>query len=133
MEGTYNGKTYEIQLKKGIYEDIGIRRDKLIGRMKVIDSNGNIVYNSFNEINDATIKFNGVGFQKDLKAYMMYFIGNSEFACGEEGIVYLRIKPETPNKMSILMLQDADITWGECPTTYQPTIPYKKSISLIRQ
>ncbi|BFO65351.1 hypothetical protein NK356_07595 [Chryseobacterium sp. S0630] len=132
-KGTYNGKTYEIQLKKGIYEEIGIRRDKLIGRMKVTDANGNIIYNSFNETNDTTIKFNGLGFQKDLKAYMMYFIGNSEFACGEQGIVYLRIKPETPNKMSILMLQDADITWGECPPSYQPTIPYKKSISLVKQ
>ncbi|ROH89914.1 hypothetical protein EGI15_14585 [Chryseobacterium cucumeris] len=132
-KGTYNGKTYEIQLKKGIYEDIGIKRDKLIGRMKVTDSNGNIVYNSFNQTDDSTIKFNGLRFQKDLKAYMMHFIGNSDFACGEEGIVYLRIKPETPNKISILMLQNADITWGDCPPNYQPIIPYKKSISLTKQ
>lgn len=132
-KGVYNGKTYEIQLKKGIYEDIGIKRDKLIGRMKVTNSNGDVIYNSFNETNDTNIKFNGLGFQKDLKAYTMHFMGNSEFACGEDGIVYLRIKPETPNIMNVLMLQDADITWGDCPPSYHPTIPYKTSISLIRQ
>ncbi|WP_426481377.1 DUF6705 family protein [Chryseobacterium sp. R2ACT005] len=132
-KGIYNGKTYEFQFKKGIYEEIGIRRDKLIGRMKVTDSNGNVIYNTFNETSDIKTNFDGLNFQPDLKAYRMTFVGKSEFACGEEGVVYLRIKPETPNKMSILMLQDADITWGQCPPNYQPIIPYKTSISLIRQ
>lgn len=132
-KGIYNGKIYELQFKKGIYEDMGIRRDKLIGRMKVTDVNGNVIYNTFTETDDIKTNFDGLNFQPNLKAYRMSFVGNSEFACGEEGTVYLRIKPETPNKMSILMLQDTDITWGQCPPSYQPTIPYKTSISLIRQ
>jgi hypothetical protein len=132
-KGAYNGKTYEIQLKKTIYEEIGIKRDELTARMRVSNSNGDIIYNTFNEVDNTKTKFSGLNFQPDLKAYRMNFIGNSDFACGEEGIVYLRIKPETPNKMSILMLQNADITWGDCPSSYQPIIPYKKSISLTKQ
>ncbi|MBE4951051.1 DUF6705 family protein [Chryseobacterium culicis] len=132
-KGNYNGKIYEFNFIKKLNLGEDIKKDKLIGRMKVTDSNGTIIYNTFNEADDTKTKFRGDNFQPDLKAYMMLFIGNSDFACGEEGIVYLRIKPETPNKMSILMLQDADITWGDCPPSYQPTIPYKTSISLIRQ
>jgi hypothetical protein len=132
-KGNYNGKIYEFNFIKKLNLGEDIKKDKLIGRMKVTDSNGNIIYNTFNETDDTKTKFRGDNFQPDLKAYMMNFIGNSEFACGEQGIVYLRIKPETPNKMSVLMLQDADITWGECPPNYQPTIPYKKSISLVKQ
>ena len=105
----------------------------LKGRMRIKDSNGNIVYDTFNESDDAKTKFSGFGFQPNLKYYMMHFVGNSPFACGEMGYVYLGIKPETPNVMTIRMIQDADIVWGECPSNYQPTIPYNISISLIRQ
>ncbi|WP_028123628.1 DUF6705 family protein [Epilithonimonas tenax] len=131
--GNYNGKTYELQFKKILDEDFGVKSDMLKGRMRIKDSNGNIVYDTFNESDDAKTKFSGFGFQPNLKYYMMHFVGNSPFACGEMGYVYLGIKPETPNVMTIRMIQDADIVWGECPSNYQPTIPYNISISLIRQ
>lgn len=132
-KGNYNGKTYEIKLIKGLYSEMGIKRDMLIGRLQVKDSSGNILYNTFTETDDSKTKFSGLNYQPDLKAYRMYFVGNSPFACGEEGHVYLRIKQQTPNSMTISMLQDSDIVWGECPANYQPTIPYKTSISLTRQ
>ncbi|MPS75208.1 MAG: hypothetical protein E2590_18985 [Chryseobacterium sp.] len=132
-KGIYNGKTYELQFKKILYEDFGIKSDLLKGRMRIKDSNGNITYDTFNESDDAKTKFSGFGFQSNLKYYMMHFVGNSSFACAEQGHVYLRINPETPNIMSIIMHQDADIVWGECPSNYQPTIPYNTSISLTKQ
>lgn len=132
-KGTYNGKTYELQFKKVLYEDFGIKSDILKGRMRIKDSNGNIIYDTFNEPDDTKTKFSGFGFQPNLKYYMMHFVGNSPFACGEMGYVYLGIKPETPNIMTIKMIQDADIVWGECPSSYQPTIPYTEFVSLTRQ
>ena len=132
-KGNHNGKTYELQFKKVLYEDFGIKSDMLKGRMRIKDSNGNITYDTFNESDDTKTKFSGFGFQSNLKYYMMHFVGNSPFACGEMGYVYLGIKPETPNIMTIRMVQDADIVWGDCPSSYQSTIPYEKTISLTRQ
>ena len=132
-KGIYNGKTYEFNFIKKLNVGELIKKDRLIGRMRIKDSNGNIIYNTFNETDDEKTNLMGDNFQSDLKAYIIYFVGNSPFACGEEGDVYLRIKPETPNVMTIKMLQDADIVWGECPSNYQPTIPYNTSISLTRQ
>lgn len=134
MKGEYNGKKYELTFKKRLYEDFGLKSDELVGRLRIQDvMSGATLYNTFNEPDDTKTKFSGFNFQPDLKAYMMHFVGNSPFACGEEGYVYLRIKPETPNTMSITMLQDADIVWGDCPANYQPTIPYKTPIFLTRQ
>lgn len=132
-KGNYNGKTYEIKLTKGLYTEVGIKRDILVGRMQVKDSNGSLLYNTLTETDDSKTKFSGLNFQPDLKAYRMYFVGDSPFACGEQGHVYLRIKPETPNIMTIRMIQDADIVWGECPSSYEPTIPYGAPISFTKQ
>lgn len=100
---------------KGLYSEMGIKRDMLIGRLQVKDSSGNILYNTFTETDDSKIKFSGLNYQSDLKAYRMHFVGSSPFACGEQGKVYLRIKPETPNTMSITMHQDAEVVWGRMP------------------
>jgi len=134
-KGYYNGYSFEFKFtKKENVNGYDVNWDFLIGRMQVTDFNENITYNTFNELDDTKTKLSGYNFQPDLKAYMMYFVGNSNVNCNEQGYIYLRIKPETPDKMSILMLQDNDISIeGACPPNFKPTIPYKTSISLTRQ
>lgn len=134
-KGNYNGKIYEFQFVKqlnfGVEDDY--RWDRLVGRLRITDNNGSILYNTFNEQDDLKTKFKGINFQSDLKAYKMYFVGNS-VGCAEYGDVYLRIQPSTPAQMTILMLPDNDIVVeGKCPTNFQPTIPYKQLIHLIKQ
>lgn len=94
-KGNLNGKTYEFkfikQLNFGVEDDF--RWDRLIGRIKVINSNGAIIL-----ITSMSLMimrpFWGRNFQPNLEAYMVYFVGRSE--CVEYGNVYLRMLPSTP-------------------------------------
>lgn len=135
-EGIYEGKTYELQLKKGFYQDLTLsvlKRDRLIGRLRIKDSDGNILHNTISEVDDTKTKFSGLGFQSDLKVYNMYFSGG-KLGCIDYGDVYLIIKPATPNQMTMDFLPDNDIVMeGECTDTFVPTLPYRKTIDLIKQ
>jgi len=134
-KGNFNGKTYEFKFIKQINygsPDGNIRRDRLIGRIRIKDSNGTIIFNNFNEPNDNETFFFGTNFQPNLEAYMVYFVGRSE--CVEYGNVYLRMLPSTPNQMTVFFHPDNDINVeGSCPTDFQPTIPYQKTIYLTKQ
>ncbi|WP_144284015.1 DUF6705 family protein [Chryseobacterium echinoideorum] len=133
---THNGKIYEFQFKKGLYQDLTLsekKRDRLIGRLRITDSIGNILYNTFNQADDEKTNFFGLGFQSDLKDYITYFVGNS-VGCAEYGDVYLKIQPSTPSQMTVIMIPDNDIVIeGKCPANFQPTIPYKQLIHLTKQ
>lgn len=131
-KGTLNGKTYEFYFIKK--ENVGddIKDDRLIGRFRVTNSTGTVLYNTLNETNDNETNFFGTNFQPNLEAYKVYFVGNSE--CVEYGDVYLRIYPSTPNQMTLYFHPDNDITVeGSCPPDFVPIIPYKKTIHLIKQ
>lgn len=134
-KGNYNGKIYEFQFVKqlnfGIEDDY--RWDRLVGRLRITEANGNILYNTFTETDNDKTDFFGRNFQPDLKAYIVYFHGPST-GCVEYGDVYLIIRPATPNQMSIIMIPNNDTTEeGSCPPDFQPTIPYKKTINLTKQ
>ena len=134
-KGSYNEKFYEFNFTKKINDGssgTNVTRDRIIGRAKVINSNGTILYNTLNEPNDNDTNFFGRNFQPDLEAYMVYFVGNS--ACVEYGDVYLRIYPATPNQMTVYFHPDNDISVeGSCPPNFVPTIPYKTTIHLTKQ
>ncbi|WP_439480674.1 DUF6705 family protein [Chryseobacterium aquaticum] len=134
--GNLNGKKYEYNFIKKVNDgsvDGKVRRDRLVGRLRITDSNGNILYNTFTEPDDNNTNFFGKNFQPDLKAYMIYFVGNS-IGCAEYGDVYLFVQPTTPNQMYLIMIPDNDITKeGDCPAGFQPTIPYQKTITLTKQ
>jgi len=132
-KGNYNGKTYELQFQKDIFEDVGIKRDELIGRIKIKDSAGNVIYDTFNEPDNTKTNFIGLNFQSDLKAYRVYFSGNTPKGCINYGTVYLKIKPETPNQMSIFYWSEDDIVEGVCPASFTKTFPEKKTINLTKQ
>lgn len=105
-KGSKNGKMYEFNfIKKEYAGDYGIKKDFLVGRLQVKDTNGNIIYNTLNETDDKKTFFSGFNFQSDLKAYVMNFSGPTA-GCNEFGSVYLVIKPATPNQMGVLQLQD---------------------------
>jgi len=122
-KGNYNGKVYELQFKKRIYEDTFIKKDRLIGRIRIKDSSSNIIYDTFNETDDMKTRFKGDNFQPDLKAYMVYFVGDTPKGCINYGTVYLKIKQETPNQMSIFYWSEDDIVEGTCPASFTKTFP----------
>lgn len=131
-KGYRDGKNYEFNFIKK--ENVGENQkwDMLVGRVKITNANGVVEYDNFYKTDsELEIKFGGFNFQKDLKAYMMNFSGG-KLGCIDYGYSYLRIKPETPNNMSILFLPDNDITTQDC-SNFKTTIPTKKLINLTRQ
>ncbi|WP_370895284.1 DUF6705 family protein [Chryseobacterium gossypii] len=129
-QGTLNGKSYEFNFVKK--ENFGeyLKADRLIGRLKITDSNGVIEFDNFSKPDEST-RFWGDNFQKDLKAYMMYFSGG-KLGCIDYGYAYLRIKPDTPDNMSIFFFPDHDIATQDC-SNFQTTLPAKKLIHLTKQ
>lgn len=131
----YEGKSYEINFikKENVNVDGIVKDDRLIGRLRIKDSNGNTLYDTFIEPDDKKTKFSGLGFQPDLKAYRVYFSGGKT-GCIDYGSVYLIIKPNTPNHMTLDFLPDNDIVIeGECTSNFVPTLPYRKTIDFIKQ
>ncbi|WP_353148619.1 DUF6705 family protein [Chryseobacterium sp.] len=131
-KGTLNGKSYEFNFVKK--EKVGETRkwDRLIGRLKITNSNGIIEFNNFNKTDiELEKEFGGFNFQKDLKAYMINFFGG-KLGCIDYGYAYLRIKPETPNQMGINFHPDYDIVTQDC-SGFLTTLPTNQIIHLTRQ
>ncbi|SDL68193.1 DUF6705 family protein [Chryseobacterium taihuense] len=137
-KGTHDGKIYEIQFKKGLYQDLSLsnrQSDILIGRLR-IKTTGNlpiIIFDNFDEPDDKQTHFAGLGFQKDLNYYMMGFYGPFTKGCINSGNLYIGVKPNQPNQMEILYLSDMDLVTGVCPPTFKTTIPEKQNIYLTKQ
>lgn len=135
-KGVYDGKTYEIQFKKSLYQDLtlsDLKRDRIKGRLRIKDVNGNVIYNTINEPDDEKTHFNGLGLSSNLHHYMMFFSGPLTSGCINYGTVYLTIKPATPNILNIFFTGEYDIVEGECPITFKTTIPEKQNIYLTKQ
>ncbi len=135
-KGNFDGKMYEIHLKKDLYQDLALselKRDRIKGRLKITNPNGSILYNTIIEPDDTKTRFNGLGLTSDLKHYMMYFSDDAPRGCINYGTVYLTIKPTTPNVLNIFFTGEYDLVQGECPSTFKTTIPEKKNIYLIKQ
>lgn len=134
-KGTYDGRVYEIKFNKNLYDDMGMKRDRITGRLRItIPGNMPItVFDNFNEPDDAKTHFKGLGLQSHLQAYETYFVGSSPKGCINSGTIYLRISPTNPNEMKIFYWSDMDIVIGECPSTFSQTFPEKQHVTLIKQ
>lgn len=135
-KGIHDGKTYEMQFKKNIYQDLtlsDLKRDRIKGRLRITDITGSIIYNTYSEPDDSKTNFSGLGLASNLQHYMMYFSDDSPKGCINYGTIYLTIKPATPNILNIFFTGEYDIVQGECPNTFKTTIPEKQNIYLSRQ
>lgn len=137
-KGTYDGKIYEIQLKKGIYQDLTLserKSDIIVGRLR-ITTTGNLpitIFDNFNELDDTKTDFEGLGFASNLQSYSMFFSGPTTSGCINYGKVFLMIKPATANILNIFFDGNYDIVEGECPSSFKTTIPEKQNIYLTKQ
>lgn len=134
-KGVYNGSIYELKFNKSLYDDMGMKRDILKGRLRILTS-GNIpliVFNNFNEPDDKKTRFSGLGLGSNLQTYRMIFGGSSPEGCINYGTVSLRINPSNTNEMRIKYYSNNDIVVGECPSTFSQTFPEQQEIILTRQ
>ncbi|MEC3877053.1 DUF6705 family protein [Chryseobacterium salviniae] len=134
-KGVYNGRTYEMKFNKNLYDDMGMKKDEITGRLRIITT-GNFpmtIYDNLNEPDDSKTHFSGLGLTTDLQGYRMIFSGSVPRGCINHGTVSLRINPSTPNQMRIFYISDKDIVVGECPSTFSQTFPEKQEIILTKQ
>jgi hypothetical protein len=114
-KGNFNGKVIELKLEKK--EDFGnndVKWDRLIGKIRVKDSQGNVIFDSFqNPENDA----NPYGYNFQRSVYEMRFNGKDE--CDDYGTVFIEIQsvPVNGTKMRLFYSRDGDvIDTTTCPT-----------------
>ena len=134
-KGVYNGKIYEMKFNKSLYDNMDIKRDRLTGRLR-ITTTGNtpvIVFDNFNEPDDAKTRFSGLGLTTNLQSYEMYFGGPFTSGCINRGSIFLKIEPSTPNQMKIKYYSARDIVVGDCPSTFSQTFPEQQEIILTKQ
>lgn len=134
-KGIYNGKVYEMKFNKSLYDDMGLKRDKITGRLR-ITTTGNpplTIFDNFNEPDDNKTHFSGLGLTGNLQSYRMIFAGPVPSGCINHGALTLRVNPNTPDQMRIFYFSDKDIVVGECPTTFSQTFPEQQEIFLTRQ
>lgn len=133
-KGTLDGKSYEFNFikKENFGFEDSVKKDRLIGRLKITNANGMIEFDNFNRTDDDLVtRFSGFNFQKDLKVYLMRFAGG-KIGCIDYGFVYMWIKPETPNQMGINFHPDNDTVTEDC-NNFKTTLPDNKIIHLTRQ
>ncbi len=134
-KGTYNGRVYEIKFNESLYDNMGMKRDMLKGRLRITVP-GNLtltIFDNFSELDDTKTRFSGLGLGSNLQSYRMIFGGSSPEGCINYGTVSLRIDPNTPNQMRIKYWSNNDIVVGECPSTFSQTFPEQQEILLTRQ
>ncbi len=134
-KGTYNGRVYEMKFNKGLYNDMGMKKDEITGRLKITTTGSTsiIIFDNFNEPDDSKTRFSGLGLTTDLQGYRMFFGGPLTSGCINRGTISLRINPSNPNEMKIKYWSDYDIVVGECPSTFSQTFPEQQEIILMKQ
>ena len=130
-KGSLDGKNYEFNFikKENTQRGLsGIKWDRLIGRVRIINQNGTVEYDNFNKPdNEASL---GDNFHDNLKIYLVGFSGNKT-GCNDSGFLYLR-KPNPANKMKIDFYPIADIVTQDC-SNFKTAIPTNRIINLTKQ
>lgn len=137
--GMYGGLQIELNLEKKIdFGDDDLKWDKLMGKIKVKDNQGNIIFNSFNNP-DTDINPYGYNFQGS--AYEMGFWANGN--CFDEGTIFVEMLPQTSNnplQMRFIFIRAIGFETNDnlltaCPNfnSYQTLLPNKVKITLTKQ
>lgn len=114
-KGSFNGKEVELKLEKK--EDFGDNErkwDKLMGKIRVKDSQGNVLFDSFQNLENDAIPY-GMNFQRTVYEMLFYGVNN----CNDSGTVFIEIKnvPVNGSKMRLFYSRDGDVVdTTTCPT-----------------
>ena len=141
-KGSYNGKQIELNLVKKIdFDKYDIKWDQLNGKIRIKDSQGNILLDSFsNPDNDA----NPYGFNFQGAEYEMGFMANGD--CYDRGLIFLQVQQvginnSNPPQLQVVFIKNTagDITTKDvtvnCPNyaTYQTMLPHNAKVFLTKQ
>ncbi|WP_419868943.1 DUF6705 family protein [Chryseobacterium sp. CT-SW4] len=135
-KGSWNGKSIIITFKKikkywTYNEDNPYYKDILIGKFKVIDSNGSVLFDNTN-ISDNDSKINGGNFRTKDNKYSFWY--NDEDLCGLNGYITINFTDNNKNKIQWNFSDMTDIILPDCPYKNGPfPEPLPKNIILTKQ
>ncbi len=133
-KGTWDNKTISIVFKKIVNkynENLKYYKDYLIAKFKVIDMNGNVLFDNIN-LTDEQAKIRGGGVKKiDDKYSLMY---NDSSLCNTSGVININFTDSTKTKLDWKYFYRNEIITSDCPY-YNTSIPQPlpKEIILTKQ
>lgn len=136
-KGTWNNKNFQvtfnkIMIYKSYLNERAYYNDILIGKFKVTDSNGLILFDNTNIPNNGA-KINGSGFKKNTDNYLLNYI--DEEICGMSGWIYINFIDATKTKLNWRFSDMTDVITSDCP--YYNANPFPeplpKNIVLTKQ
>ncbi|WP_335621882.1 DUF6705 family protein [Chryseobacterium camelliae] len=133
-KGTWDNKTIFIYFKKinkKYNENLKYYKDLLIARFKVLDSNGNILFDNTN-LTDDKAKIWGGKFKKVDDKYSLIYIDPD--LCSTSGSIYINFTDSTKTKLDWKYFYTNEIITSDCPY-YNTGIPQPlpKEIILTKQ
>ncbi|WP_366935800.1 DUF6705 family protein [uncultured Chryseobacterium sp.] len=133
-KGTWDNKTIFIYFKKltNQYDNVfKYYRDYLIAKFKVLDSNGNVLFDNTN-LTDDKAKIWGGGFKKVDDKYSLVY--NDSSLCNTSGTITINFTDSTKTKLDWKYFYRNEIITSDCPY-YNTSIPQPlpKEIILTKQ
>ncbi|MCD1116216.1 DUF6705 family protein [Chryseobacterium turcicum] len=125
-KGVWGNKTIFINFKKitNKYDQhFKYYRDYLIGKFKVLDSNGNLLFDNTN-LTDDKAKIYGSGFRKTDDKYSLIYIDND--LCFTSGNIRINFTDSTKTKLNWNLYLDSNMITDECP--YYNTVPFPEAL-----
>ncbi|OCA75958.1 hypothetical protein BBI01_04470 [Chryseobacterium artocarpi] len=125
-KGIWNNKTIYIIFKKNtyIYDNVlKYYKDNLIGKFKVLDSNGNILFDNFNSA-DNNAKIWGGKFRKADDKYSLTY--NDPDLCNTSGNIIINFTDSTRTKLNWKLNKGSNIITTDCQ--YYNTTPFPQAL-----
>lgn len=127
-KGTWNGKTIYIYFKKvknyfTHLENNPYYKDILKGKFKVIDSNGNILFDNSN-ISDENVKIWGSGIRKLDDKYSLIYVDPD--LCNTSGNIIINFTDSTKTKLNWKLNKGSNMITTDCQ--YYNTTPFPQAL-----
>ena len=128
-KGTWDNKNIYITLKKIKYYHSQYYSDILIGKFKVLDTNGSILFDNTN-LNDNNTKIKGMTFfNKNGEKYRLDFLDND--ICGLNGFIEINFTDSTKTKLAWKFNEGSNLITKDCPYYNSAVFPQPLPVSII--
>jgi hypothetical protein len=129
-KGNYDDKNYEVRIIKRTTDDPEVKKDELLMRYKITDSNGTVIENTLSLPNDSNFVLTNGYVDRD-GGYVFSYIGR-DIACGQNGWVFTQVYGDTKQKMQLFLSVEGEM-YPECVTGEAKQILPVHAMILIKQ
>jgi hypothetical protein len=128
-KGTYNNKNYEFRVVRFTKNFLGIKKDLLLIRYKIADTNNVVLEDTTTLPNDSMFVIKGSYYDTTDGGYVLYYQGRLH-NCGQNGNVFISTYGTNDSKLQLFLAVDGEMY--DCTTPAQQILP-TKSMELNKQ